>query len=326
LNKQLFVLLIFLPQLLTAQDKIVIGTGSPFIEQESAATIFYHKQFQFELLSRFENELYDVELLQTDNNIEYSDHVREMKRQVLDSGYDYLLYSHVYLLDDYIAFSLELVNPYTDIIQKSWVFNEKRGFTINESLSQNTTIILNDIYNLDLKKIKNKVTVEKIEEPDDPLEEVKENYKHELFLMNGFLKNHPGIMSVLSWYTGYSFSPYDFLRLEAGFFAGAGFQVDQFNFDSFAVNQPYIGGYAGLFIYFKGIFEPTIGVRLEFSYIFNEEAYLSLPVDVGFRIYLNPRNALRIGSSFQFTTFSFNALEWKNRFTIGVLFGYARKL
>ena len=114
-----FIILIFLLVhrfKLYSEEKVIIGISPPYLRNENSATMFYNKQFLFEMLFKSSSDKFTFEIIniiEPDIKIE-SSYLKNCKRGAINNGYDYLLYSSVYSNDFYLFFKVQLLNPYTD--------------------------------------------------------------------------------------------------------------------------------------------------------------------------------------------------------------------
>jgi hypothetical protein len=312
-----------------SQEKVVIGISSPFMKNQDVNTIFIHKQFVFELLSNYNSEKYNIEIITSEISDDEKLYLKNCKLESRKIDIDYLLYSVVYTINSNIIFKILLINPYEDNVILTKIFNEKSYLNINEILSEKTQEIINMIEEKELVKVKNKQkTKDEINknESQNKQNEVKKELKHEIFLSNGFFKNTPLANSLFTWYIGYNFTPFKFLSVETSFYWGGGSFGKEFNFTSSTFDEFLLGGYTGLYFFIDNIVSPQFGIRLEFSYIVNRDAYFFIPIDLGLKIFITRENVLRINSTFQFTYLNFGNLIWEKSYIIGLIIGYARKL
>jgi hypothetical protein len=295
------------------------------MKNQEVNSIFYHSQFIFELLSNNTNEKYLFEALNVDNKESESEYIRICIEESQKNKFDYLLYSDVYTIHNIIYFKVVLKNPYNDEIVIDLLYSEKNDFYVNEYLTENAKEIIQKINDLNLQKVKNKKVKFKEDQVTQEIE-VKEPSKHEVFIMNGFFKNNPTIMSLFSWYLGYDYSPIRNFNIESAFFWGSGYTENSMEFKSEFFSEFFFGTYASIHLFLPGIIEPSLGIRIETGYLINENAYLSLPIDMGIKIYMTKKNVLKINSSFQYTYFNINNRVWENNFIIGIIIGYAWKI
>ena len=118
-------------------------------------------------------------------------------------------------------------------------------------------------------------------------------------------------MSFLNIYTGYNFTPFNFFSVEGAFFLGGGYKDDTFLFNSVKLNKLFVGSYLAFGFFIPGIVQPSVSLRIEFGYVANDLFFLSLPIDLGLKIFINKKNAIRINSSFQFNYFNLSDLFWE---------------
>ena len=137
---------------------------------------------------------------------------------------------------------------------------------------------------------------------------------------------HPEMMSFVSLFSGYCFNPYEFLGLEVGMSFAGGYRTRGFSFDRFGMDTFIIGINHGFHILIPGTYEPSIGIRAEFSYIIGEKFYFSLPIDVGIKIYVTNKNIIRVNAVIQFTRLDIANVSWDQSTTLGIMVGYARKI
>lgn len=326
-KKLLLMILLLTVQLLYSKDIINFGISYPFIQTQSSETIFLNKQFPFELIFNNENELNQYNLIRLDEEVTEFKYLNFLKEFCINENFDYLILAYVYTNDNYIFFNIKLINPYSDIIILSKLFINKIDYTINEFLTDTVKKILIDINTLNLQSSEKF----KIKTKEKELTFGKSNtkFKHEVFFLNGFFKNHSYSLSFLDLIIGYNFIPFDFFCVEGGLFFGIGNINNDFDITSKNLNCQYLGTFGSFYFFLPAIVEPRIGIRLEFSYIIKNYVYFSLPIDIGLKIYINEKNIIRIDSSFQFTSLQFKSIQkigWERDFIIGVMIGYARKI
>jgi len=311
---------------LCSEDKVFIGVPPPFMNNKEVNTFFINKQFVFELLSNYTSEKYFFEILNIENIDVENKYISNCKNEVRKNNEDYLLYTNVYSINSNLYIKLLLINPYNNEIIFSKYFQKIIELNINETLFE---IIKESIVTIDsMKLIKQKKTIEKKKKEvveKKYFRELNKEYKNEVFIQNGFLKNAPLIMTFFSWYVGYNFTPFKFFSLECCIFWGSGFQETGFSFKNNIFDNFFIGTYNAVYLFIPGIITPTFGLRFEVSYLINKDISFQLPIDIGFKLYINQSNAIKISSSFQFAYFSLNNISWNKSFTIGVMVGYARK-
>ena len=88
----------------------------------------------------------------------------------------------------------------------------------------------------------------------------------------------------------------------------------------------FIGQSAGLSFYLPFIVEPSLGLRFEINYIALDHIYFTFPIDLGLKIYITQKNAIKFNTSFQFITLDINDVVWEKNFMIGFMVGYAHKI
>ena len=311
-------------------EKISIGISAPYLKNESAVTMFYHKHFSFEVLFDYDDEQYLIEIIRLEMVPQEEVYLTECKNETIKNGIDYLLYSTVYSNNSYLFFKVQLLNPYNASVIFSKFYKKKIDYTINESLSDCSKEIVNLIKNSELEKIEKKLLIDKKNKKDkndnQEFEVIKAKYKHEIFFLNSFFKNHPNVMSFLEFCSGYNFSPFDFFSIESGIFLGGGYLDIDFNLNNIILDKLFLGGYAAFYLFLSGIVEPSVGLKFEFCYVLNNDVCFSFPIAFGLKFYINPKNIIRFDTSFQFIYYDFNKLVWKNNFVIGFLIGYAKKI
>lgn len=355
--KKIYLTIIFLFcfGLLFAQENKrvpVIAIAAPYMSNDNTFTEFFNKQFAFEFFSS-DNNLYEFEIIHTDYDdytlIPMHQYLEECKKTAYSQNYDYMLFSRVYTLDgsiynddlsskSYIIFKYDLINIYQNKITKSDIYNLDDGYTLNEVLSYISKKIIFDLNNTalevteqDTKKNQNEKTPEK-KESEEPKEvqEYEENQKpkkHEIYVQNGFCKISPRMMSFFSFNVGYNFIPYKFFDLGGSFFLGGGSREDKFDFSKLSFDKFYFGTNTGLNFFLPGfVVEPSIGFKVELSYMVGGDLDLYIPIDMGFKFNLHKNNYLKINFDFQFTTFNVLKNQWQNNYLIGVWIGYGKKI
>lgn len=314
-------------------DNIVIGISLPFLRNESSSTMFYNKQFAFEMLFKNESEIFTLEIVnveEPDDKIE-SVYIKSSKDNTINNTFDYLLYSSVYSNDHFLFFKVQLINPYNNDVVFMKMFVKKIDYTIGETITECSDEILEMIKNSDLTKIKNKnafkVKLDKEKTSEEQLDTYAMKFKHEIFFLNSFLKIHANFVSLMELYSGYNFSPFDFFSIESAFFWGLGFKDTDLSFINVNTSSFLVGQSAGIFLHLPlTIVEPSIGLRAEINYIILDHFYFTFPIDLGLKIYINQKHAIRINGIFQFIVLDINEVKWKNSYLIGFMVGYARKL
>ncbi|HPO48749.1 MAG TPA: hypothetical protein PLO89_00345 [Spirochaetota bacterium] len=311
-----------------SNEKVIIGITPPFMRNKNVGSIFLNRQFIFEFLSNFSENRYTAEILTPD----FSENEKDYLRNCIETGVkfqaDYIVTSKVYSIEDTLFFEFNLLNPYNNSISISKLFSKSGMENLGDFLYEISESLSRIINEKELKKIKNKTINLKKNTGDktDRVVEDKTFYKHEVFVMNGFFKNNPKVMSFLSLYTGYNFTPFNFFCVEGGIFIGGGYKENDFSFDKMNLKVFYVGGYGSFGFFIPGIVQPSINLRFEFSYIFQDIVSFSIPVDLGIKIFINKEHAIRINSSFQFNYLNLFNVLWEKNFIIGVMVGYAKKI
>ena len=316
-----------------SEDKVIIGISPPYLRTENSATIFYNKQFSFELLFNSDSDKFNFEILnisELEKNKE-SLYLKECKKNTINNGYDYLLYSSVYSNAFFLYFKVQLLSPYNDDVIFLKIFIKKIDYKISETISECSDEIIKNLSNNKLEKIQRKeLYMEKAKEEEDPEEQLDQyaiKFKHEFFFLNSFFKNHSNMLSLFEIYSGYNFSPFDFFSIEAAFFLGFGFKDADLSFSQFNEgNNFFIGQSAGFNFYLPFKVEPSLGLRFEINYIILDHVYFTFPIDLGIKVYITQKDAIKFNTSFQFITFDIIDLSWEKNFMIGFMIGYARKI
>ena len=326
---------IFFVSFLYSEEGILIGISSPYLRNESSETVFFEKNFNFELLFNYSDNYYSFEIFNTDINAEESRYLRNLKREAIKIECDYILHSVIYSSKTYLFYKVQLISPYTDTVFFNKLYSKKIDFALSEFLTECSLDIINKLNSLSLTKVKKntfKRDYEKEKSEEEKLEEFVAKYKHEIFFSNTFFKNHASTMSFLELFTGYGFSPFNFFSVEAGMFLGGGSLDKTLAMLDTGINRFYVGWFAGFNFYARFVVEPSIGMRFELNYLQGDAFYFTIPVDVGLKIYINPKNAVRINTSFQFTALNLQRVVdeiqpwWENNYIIGFMIGYAKKL
>ena len=315
-----------------SENKVIIGISPPYLRTENSATIFYKKQFSFEILFNSNSDRFNFEILdigEPEDNKE-SLYLKECKKNTINNGYDYLLYSSVYSNDFYLFFKVQLLNPYDDDVIFLKIFVKKIDYKISETISECSDEIIKNLSNYKLVEIQRKELYrEKVKEEgnEEQLDQYAVKFKHEIFYLNSFFKNHSNMLSLFEIYSGYNFSPFDFFSIEAAFFLGFGFKDTDLSFSQFEEgNYFFIGQSAGFNFYLPFKVEPSLGLRFEINYIVLDHVYFTFPIDLGLKVYITQKDAIKFNTSFQFITFDINDLSWEKNFMIGFMIGYARKI
>ncbi len=315
---------------------ILIGITKPFLKNEKTETLFYHNHFTFEIIFNYEETdqfKFDILNLNIAKGTKEADYYKSSLDASLEKNLDYLLYSTIYSNDSYLFLNVQLINLYEKNVIYSKLYSHKIDFSINDNLSEIAINILQTFKNMKLENVKDKHVIKKKKKDSEEKDvesfffnESVQRSKHEIFFLNGFIKNHPGIISFLEFITGYNFSPFEFFSIEGAFFIGGGYLANSIAFGRIDINKLFLGGYASFNFFLSGFIEPSVGLRFELTYIFKEVLYFTFPIDAGLKINVNNKNSIRFNFSFQFTSYNFNELKWSSNFIIGLMFGYARKI
>jgi len=328
--KYIYLILIFLLffsyNSFSQQNNIKLGISPPFMRNRNVNTLFFHKQFIFEFMSNFEEKQYSLEILNVEYNEMESVYLKKCKDVSYENDVEYLLYSVVYSIANKLYFKVVLLNPYNDVIIFSQLFQFDIENNINEFISDATGKLIAILKEIKLEKIQIKKTFVKKTDNEEVKLDIKNTYKHEVFVLNGFFKNHPLVMSFMSWFVGYNFSPFNIFNVEGAVFWGGGYFDTDFKFDKIHFNDFFVGTYASFNFFLVGVVEPTLGLRFEISYIVNRDVYFTLPIDMGLKIKVSKKDLIRINSSFQFNYFNIMTQLWEKSFTVGFMVGYARKI
>lgn len=328
-KKFLLLILLFTINYIYSREIINYGISYPFIQNETSEIIFLNKQFPFEIIFNNENEQNQYNLIRLDEEVNETKYLDLLKEYTINENYDYLILSNIYSNDNYIFFNIKLINPYSDIIIFSKLFINKIDYTINEFLTETVKKVLAEIDNLNLGKPEKFKIKEKDDEKKFDFVKTNIKFKHEIFILNGFFKNHSYSLSFLDLMVGYNFIPFDYFSIESGLFAGIGNSNKDFNINEININSGYLGIFGSFYFFIPAIVEPRVGIRFEFTYIIKNYFYFSFPIDFGLKIYINEKNIIRIDSSFQFTSLQFKSVEeigWQRDYIIGIMIGYAKKI
>jgi len=311
----------------TTEEKIIISISPPYMKNQSVNTNFFNRQFVFEFLSSYNGD-FQMEILSNEEDFasekEYKIDCIEKAKQ---NNSDYLIYSVISGYDNNIFLKMIIINVWTNEVLSYKFYNSKVLYGIDEVLTEFVDKIIGNLKELNLVKSVKKIIKQKKEK--DPYKNSIQtpNYKHEIFVQSGILKNHPLVISFFNLYSGYNFTPFDIFNIEAAIFFGTGYYEREFNFGYNIFDDFFIGTYTAFRFFIKGPLEPSIGLRVEFSYLTVKSILsVSLPIDAGIKIYINSENLIKINSSFQFNYFDIFIGKWVNSWTVGVLIGYARKL
>ena len=349
-----FFLLIYNSVFLYSQEVPVIprvGIPSPYMSNDNTSTEFFNKQFIFEFISNTgiscTFEMLNVEM-PDDAVISENEYLQQCLEEAEDMEYDYILFSKVWTLSGKLynavntdAFNLifkySLINVSSGRNIKSGLYNLSDTMSLNDILSYISKRILYDINTVTLEvskdkkntavKAKKKVKEKKEKDEYEEQESIRKPYRHEIYVMNGFLKPSVRMLSFFSFMAGYSFIPYKFFDFGGAMFLGGGSIDDKLTFANVGFDKMYLGTNTYLNFFLPGfVFEPSIGVKLELSYIVNNTLDLYIPISLGMRIDLHKGNYLKLCCDIQFTTFNIFANEWQNNYLIGLWIGYAKKL
>lgn len=327
----LFYYIFFTILLAFSKDVFTFGITEPFLFLNNAETVFLSKQFPFELI--FSNEKENLKFIiirEEDSNI-FSDYIKTGKKACLQEGYNFYIASNILLKKGVICFDIKLIDPYSNKILFSSFFTKDKDTIINEFLSDVVKKTLSKIANLKLENyfLKNK----KIENEEKEFfslykNERGERYRHEIFLLNGFFKNHSLSFSFFDLNIGYNFFVVDYFCIESGFFGGIGNFGRNINFYGVNFSNQYIGSFFSFYLFYPFFVEPRAGLRFEVMYLFKNSFAFSFPIDFGIKFYVDKRNIIKLSTSFQFISLVFGSKEaiWKKDFLLGVMIGYAIKI
>jgi len=311
------------------EESISIGLIPPFMKNDNAVTVFFNKHFVFEILFNYNISKYTIDSMNIDSYDEEDDYIDSCKSAAIKQNFDYLLYSSVSTNDEYLYFKVELLNPYNNTVIFSKLYKNKNFDTINEILSDISIDVIKQIGNAKLVNIaiKKKIDAETAKKKEKPIfNEYFIRSKHEIFIMQGFFKNHPGVMSFIEIMSGYGFSPNNFVSIEGGIYLGYGKFDIEFRIQDIDLKNIYLGTFGGFDFFISGLIEPCFGLKLDITYIVNNNLYLSLPIDFGLKINLFNKYCIKFNASFQFIAYDFNKLSWENNYIIGIFIGYAQKI
>lgn len=332
-----FLFFLYISFILYSQDEDlpVVGILPPYLLNESTGTVFFSEHFLFEMMAVVDSPKYTLEIISVpfaDNEVEYFE---AGKVEILRSRYDYLLYAKTYSVDDVIFFSVKLLNPYTNQVFFTRLYTSEIDFTITEKLNDICNQVALDMEEQEIVR----VTSVKKKQPYENQQEKKEvpetftydkALKNEFFAMVGLFKNNPQTLSYLSVYLGMSFNIVENILFEFAFFSGGGQRSDVFQpeeghrFDDF-----YFGGYFGIYIYSEGILEPNFGIRVDLLATPYRNILLSIPLDIGLKLYVTKKNVIRLRATFAispYNVFDIYSGEWKKLHNFGILIGYGRKM
>lgn len=315
-----------------SSNAVSICLSPVYIVNDNAVTLFYNKHFSFEILFSYEqNDRYEVEILAVDYDENENKYLRQCKAKAVENGFDYLLYSNVYSSEKNLFFKVQLINPYNNIIEFSNLYVKNNDYSINESLAECAGDIIETLNSKELKQNEKLVfTVKKNRVEDitnkESVFQSRMKYSHEVFVLNGFFKTHANVMTFMEICTGYNFTPFDFFAIEGALFLGMGDPDSNIELNKLTYKNFFIGTYIAFNIYYSGIVEPNVGLRLEIDYVVQNDVYFSIPFDFGLKFYINSGHAIRINSSFQFTCFNLATMAWENNFVVGFFIGYAKKI
>ena len=329
-----------------------VAIPSPYMSNDNTSTEFFNKQFIFEFMSNtgvsctFEMLNIDIP---DDTVVTENEYRQQCIEEAEDWEYDYILFSKVWTLSGSLynasdadtfnlIFKYSLINVSSGRTIKSGLYNLSDTMSLNDILSYISKRILYDLNTVTLEVNKDKKTAavkakqkEKEKKTKDEYEEQEEMIqkprRHEIYAMNGFLKPSVRMLSFVSFIAGYSFIPYKFFDFGGAIFLGGGSIDDKLTFENVGFDQFYFGTNTYLNFFLPGfVVEPSIGVKLELSYIVNGALDLYIPISLGMRIHLHKNNYIKIGCDIQFTTFNIMQNEWQNNYLIGLWIGYAKKL
>lgn len=332
-----FLIFLYLSFHIVAQDEDlpVVGIVPPLIINESTGTVFFNEQFLFEMMSVVESDKYSLEIISVPSYTDEVEYFEESKVEILRSGYDYLLYAKTYSLEDVIFFSVKLLNPYSNETFFSRIYSSEIDYTMTEHLSDICSQVALDMEQQNIIKVatskKNKLNDQEREEKErEETFTYDKELKNEFFVMTGLFKNNPQTLSFISIYVGMSFNLLENILFEFAFFSGAGQRSDVFQPDnSYGLDEFYFGGYFGIYVFSEGIMEPNFGLRLDLLATPYRNILLSIPLDVGFKLYVTKKNVIRVRASFAispYNVFDIYSGEWKKLHNFGILIGYGRKM
>ncbi len=313
-----------------------IGVINPFLFQTSTETLLIKSNLIFEIFSANEEGKFFLKNIMCQGAT-----FEEVKINAFSAAYEE---------DFQYVFLFKVYNLYGNIMLQSYLFDVDKNqqlysknypidfnIKINESIALVAKQIIEDISLLkfentervrEKKELKKDNKEDEIETEKERIENLldKEKLKHELFVLNGFLKVNSQTLSLLSIYTGYSFYASDFIYMDVGGCIGFGKKEAWFDFSNWQWNSFYAGGFGGVHFYLKGWFEPNIGAKVEFLYQNTDSVYLSIPFEIGMKIHMSKRHVLRISGVFPIMSLNLTDYQWDNQLTLGVLIGYGVKL
>lgn len=340
-----YILIVFSLYSQTNIDNINIGISYPYVRNENVDTIMVKMNFIFEILSYNIGDRIQLGIIEqeqkTYSNDGESDYLKNLHVASERKEFDYFIYSSVYTLDEDIIIFVKFFKTGNRKSIKTFLYKSKRDFTLNQEISYITKNILDQLLLLDLVPYRSSFKKDKFKERvviDDDFDEDSEKElldflfqydskkRHEVYVLSGFLKNHHFVNSLFSVYTGYTLRLEKSFSFDFGAFFGVGSYQKNMDFTKYNdFDTVYLGTDIGAYIYFPGIIEPLIGIRVEFSYLpQSNDIYLSLPIDFGFKVHFTKDHLLRVSTSFPFNNFDIQQLTWSKEFTLGFRIGYAR--
>lgn len=342
MRKKLFLFIFFLlySSFFMFAQSVSIGVVNPFLYQNSTETLLIKSNLIFEIFGTDNEGRFNFK------NIACKGATFEELQQNAFSSAEEEGLQYIFLFKTYKLYENIILQSYLFDVNKNQLLYSKNypiefNIKINESIATVAEQIIGDILQLKFevrevpknKSEKKEIKKNNIENIDGESESIrienlldKENFKHELFVANGFLKVNSKTLTFTSLYTGYSFYASDFIYMDVGGCIGFGKREKWFDFTEWQWNSFYGGGFAGVHFYLKGWFEPNIGARLEILYNNTGSVCLSIPFDVGMKIHLSKRHLLRISGVFPIMSLDLTNYQWENELTLGVLIGYGVKL
>lgn len=340
MKKWFIIVLFFVFQLSYSQSEVIaekgvatIGLATPFTYQINTETLIVKNNLIFELYSVNQTEHIYFKMIDIEKN-DLENYENDSIDFAVRENCDYLFLFETYSAGSNIFVQARLL----DLLNSDIVFIKTYKLYLDVKVNENITFISEDIVHnilkLDLKNnfntmnktMKRKDTKEEKEIENRVLFTFKDSLKHEIFFMNGFLKTNPQIFTVLSLYTGYSYYPNEFFFLDVGIMGGTGKFDNGFHFSEIGFHDMFIGGFTGLHFYIKGIIEPNIGARIELIYFSNHSLVLTIPFDIGVKIFISRKHVLRINTCFPINTFNLFNSKWDKKMVLGFMVGYGFKM
>lgn len=329
MKKLFLIIFLFLFSFITFSKEINIGISEPFLSFISSEVVFLSRQFPFEILFENEKGVLNFYIIRLENSFSEFDYLKNLRLISLKEGYDYFVYSYIFLHKEKIIFLLKLINSSSGRVVYSSIFLKEKNILVNEFLLEIVKKFLSDIKNLEIykedkeKSMLSKEVVESLHKSEES-----KKLRHEIFLLNSFFKNHSFSFSLVDFNVGYGFNIFNNFCVESGIFFGLGEKSINFSIIRIKNKDLYFGPFFSFYIFYPFFIEPRLGIRFELTFFIDKTVCFSFPIDFGIKFFITKRNAIKLSSSFQITSLKINkdSVIWKEDYFIGIMIGYAFKI